>query len=251
MRAIALIFTIFVLLACDKKKEDAPVEQIIGTKYSGSDQYVYKKPGTREKSEQVTLIYEFEEVNGLEIVPYESTDSKGNKSVTEYLKLKTVDGKEGFGLLKNFYDAVLFVVADGDTAFAKNSLTSPSKGKLEKGMSCFESEASGEFAKVRCNGSIVKAGKLNNLHDIWIQPISSNISKDPLLGDSIRNLKAASLKLIELSKTTDPVKQEELKKSATAALKTVFDKGDIYQGSANSIATEFGLTLSEQQQPTE
>ncbi|TGK09215.1 lipoprotein LenA [Leptospira selangorensis] len=250
MRAIALIFTILVLLACDKKKEEAPVTQIVGTKYSGGDQHIYKNPGTREKSDQVTLVYEFEEVNGLEIVPFEVTDAKGKKTVTEYLKLRTVDGKEGFALLKNFYDAVLFVVGDGDTAFAKNSLTSPSKGKLEKGMSCFESEASGEFSKVRCNGSILKGGKLNNLHDIWIQPVSSNISRDPLLGDSVRNLKAASLKLLELSKTTDPVKQDELKKAATTALKTVFEKGDIFQGSANSLATEFGLTLSEQQ-PTE
>lgn len=250
MRAIALIFTILALLACDKKKEEAPVEQILGTKYSGGDQYVYKNPGTREKSEQVTLVYEFEEVNGLEIVSHESTDPKGKKTVTEYLKLRTVDGKEGFGLLKNFYDAVLFVVGDGDTAFAKNSLTSPSKGKLEKGMSCFESEASGEFSKVRCYGSIVKGGKLNNLYDIWIQPVSSNISRDPLLGDSVRNLKTASLKLIELNKTTDPAKQEELKKSASTALKTVSEKGDIYQESANSIATEFGLTLSEPN-PTE
>ncbi|TGK38034.1 lipoprotein LenA [Leptospira andrefontaineae] len=250
MRAIALIFTILALLACDKKKEETPIAQIVGTKYSGGDQYVYKKPGTKEKSEQVTLVYENEEVNGLEIVPFEFTDAKGNKTVTDYLKLKTVDGKEGFALLKNFYDAVLFVVGDGDTAFAKNSLTSPSKGKLEKGMSCFESEASGEFSKVRCSGSILKGGKLNNLHDIWIQPVSSNISRDPLLGDSVRNLKAASLKLIELNKTTDLAKQEELKKGATAALKTVFEKGDIFQESVNSLATEFGLTLSEQQ-PTE
>ncbi|WP_367898175.1 lipoprotein LenA [Leptospira sp. WS58.C1] len=241
----ATILVLLALIACDKKKEETPVAQIVGTKYSGWDQWVYKKPGTTEKSEQVTLVYGNEEVNGLEIVSHESTDAKGNKTVTEYLKLKTVDGKEGYGLLKNFFDAVLFIVGDGDTAFAKNSLTSPSKGKLEKGMSCFESEASGEFSKVRCNGSIVKAGKLNNLHDVWIQGASSNISRDPLLGDSIRNLKLASSKLIESDKTSDPAKQEELKKAAASALKTVVEKGDVYSESANTIANEYGLTLSE------
>ncbi|MGJ4787468.1 lipoprotein LenA [Leptospira koniambonensis] len=239
-----IVLALLLFVAC-KKQEEAPVAQVIGTKYSGWDQWIYKKPGTTDKAEQLTLVYGNEEVSGLEVVNHESTDAKGVKTSVEYLKVKTVDGKEGYGLSKNFFDAVLFVVGPGDNAFAKNSLTSPSKGKLEKGMSCFELEASGDFSKVRCYASIVKAGKLETLYDVWIQGASSNISRDPILGDSIRNLKSASNKLIEASKSTDPAKQEELKTAAAKALKSVAEKGDVYLEDANTIASEYGLTITE------
>ncbi|PJZ78072.1 lipoprotein LenA [Leptospira neocaledonica] len=244
LSSVILMLAILFLAAC-KKQEEAPTAQIIGTKYSGWDQWIYKKPGTTEKSEQLTIVYGNEEVTGLEIVNHESTDSKGVKTTAEYIKVRTVDGKEGYAALKNFFDAVLFVIADGAQAFAKNSLTSPSKGKLERGMSCFELEASGDFSKVRCYAAIIKGGKLNNLYDVWIQPDSPSISKDPLLGDSIRNLKTASNKLIEAEKATDPAKQEELKTAAAKALKAVAEKGDAYLEDANTLASEYGLTITE------
>ncbi len=241
--AIFVAMAILIFAAC-KKKEEAVVPQIIGTKYSGWDQYIYAAPGSTAKTGAI-LVYGNEEVTGLEIVPHETTDSKGNKTSTEYLKIKTIDGKEGYGPLKNFFDAVLFIVADGDLVFAKNSLTSPSKGKLERGMSCFEIEANGEFSKVRCNASILKSGKLNSFYDVWLQTNSPNISRDPLLGDSIRNLKAASNKLLELEKTTDPAKQEEIKATAAKALKLVAEKADQFSEDANALATEYGLTITE------
>ncbi|TGK07158.1 lipoprotein LenA [Leptospira semungkisensis] len=241
----AFVFAaMIVLFVC--KKEEAPVPQIVGTKYSGFDQSIYKKPGTTSKTEFVTTVYGMEEVTGLEIVNHEGLDAKGNKTVTEYLKLKTVDNKEGYAPSKNFFEAVLFAVGDGDQAFVKNSLTSPTKGKLERGMYCFEIESNGDFAKVNCYGSILKNGKLNNLLGIWIQPNSPTLSKDPLLGDSLRNLKAASATLIELAKAgDDTAKQDKLKAEASKTLKTVADKGDQFLEDANALATEFGLSLTE------
>lgn len=243
--AALIMVAILALVSC-KKKEEAPVAQIIGTKYSGWNQWVYSKPGSTEKADQVSLVYGSEEVTGVELVSHESTDSKGNKSTAEYLKVKTVDGKEGFALAKNFYDDIIFIVAEGDTAYAKNSLTSPSKGKLERGMSCFESESNGDFAKVRCSASILKGGKLASLYEVWIQTTSPNISRissNPLLADSVRNLKTASDKILEAEKATDPAKIDELKKAAAAALKTVVEKGDQFLEDANALATEHGLVL--------
>ncbi|TGK11739.1 lipoprotein LenA [Leptospira fletcheri] len=234
----------FLFSAC-KKEQPSQQSQIVGTKYSGWDQWIYKKPGTASKAEQVTLVYGMEEVTGLEVVTHEETDKKGNKKVTEYLKLKTVDNKEGFAPVKNFFDAILFVVGEGGQAFAKNSLTSPSKGKLQRGMYCLEIEESGEFAKVKCYESIVKGGKLADLHDVWIQPASPSLSRDPLLGDTLRNLRSASTKLLEAAKMQDTTKQEQLKSEAAKALKSVVEKGDQFLDDANSIATEYGLTLAE------
>ncbi|EQA44640.1 putative lipoprotein [Leptospira broomii serovar Hurstbridge str. 5399] len=240
-----VVFSIFTLVGC-KKEVPSQQNQIVGTKYSGWDQWIYKNPGSTSKADQASLVYGMEEVSGIEIVTREETDKKGNKIVTEYLKLKTVDNKEGFAPAKNFFDAILFVVSEGDQTFAKNSLTSPSKGKLQRGMYCLEVEASGDFAKVRCYGSIVKGGKLTDIMDVWIQPASPNISKDPLLGDTLRNLRSASAKLIESAKTSETAKQEELKSSAAKLLKSVAEKGDQFLEDANSMATEYGLTLNEQ-----
>ncbi|MFB5650378.1 lipoprotein LenA [Leptospira wolffii] len=242
----AILAASILLFGFCKKQEEAPVAQIVGTKYSAWNQWIYKKPGTAEKTDQVSLVYGNEEVTGLELVNHESTDAKGNKTSAEYLKMKTVDGKEGFALAKNFFDDVIFIIAEGDSVYAKNSLTSPTKGKLEKGMSCFESEANGDFAKVRCSASILKGGKLNSFYEVWIQTSSPNLSRissNPLLADSIRNLKTASDKILEAEKATEPAKQDELKKAAAAALKTVVEKGDQFQEDATNLATEHGLVL--------
>ncbi|PJZ71068.1 lipoprotein LenA [Leptospira perolatii] len=241
---LALIAVCGFILLC-KKEEKPVVAQIVGTKYSNFDQWIYKKAGTADKAEQVELVYGMEEVTGLEIVPFETTDAKGNKSQADYLKLKTVSNKEGFALLKNFSDAVLFVTVDGDTSFAKPSITSPSKGKLIRGMYCLENEVNGEFSNVNCYGSIIKNGKIENYYKVWIQPNSPNISKDPLLGDTVKNLRKASMALEKFAKSTDPAEQQKLQATATEALKLVVSKADQFLDAANAIATEYGLVVTE------
>ncbi|RHX87764.1 lipoprotein LenA [Leptospira stimsonii] len=239
---LLLSFTLSAFTDC-KKEEKKDVPQILGTRFANYDQWIYKTPGSDKKEDQVSLVYGMEEVTGLETVEVQiPTKDKKGTIPTEYLKVRTVENKEGFAPLKNFSENVYFVLNATDDAFVKPTITANTKGKLKRGMYCLEQEVIGEFSKVTCYDSILEGDKLVNYYDVWIKTISPNLSKDALLGETIKLLKKASQDLAKSNTATEEEKSKLLT-SATEALKKALAKQDEFSTDINNLATKFSLSL--------
>ncbi|EKR74908.1 lipoprotein LenA [Leptospira noguchii] len=237
---LILSFLLLIMIGC-KKEEKKQEAQILGNRYANFDQWIYKVPGSDKKEDQVSLVYGMEEVTGLENIDTEVTTKKGTSTVT-YIKVKTVENKEGFAPAKNFSENVYFVLNDADDAFVKPTITANTKGKLKRGMYCLEQEVIQEFSKVTCYDSILTEDKLNNYYDVWIKTISTSLSKDPLLGETVKLLKKSSQELARYNSVSDEEKNKILQ-VATESLKKAAAKQDEFNTDINNLAGKFGIIL--------
>ncbi|AOP32413.1 lipoprotein LenA [Leptospira tipperaryensis] len=239
---LVLSFALLVSNAC-KKEEKKDVPQILGTRFANYDQWIYKIPGSDKKEDQVSLVYGMEEVTGLETVDVQvpTKDKKGMVSAT-FLKVRTVENKEGYAPVKNFSENVYFVLNASEDAFVKPTITANTKGKLKRGMYCLEQEVIGEFSKVTCYDSILEEEKLTNYYDVWIKTASPHLSKDALLGETIKLLKKASQELAKYNSATEEEKTKILS-SATEALKKAASKQDEFSTDITNLASKFNLSL--------
>ncbi|WP_317660239.1 lipoprotein LenA [Leptospira borgpetersenii] len=236
-----LILSFVLLMIGCKKEEKKPEAQILGTRFANFDQWIYKVPGSEKKEDQVSLVYGMEEVTGLETVDMEVTTKKGNSTVT-FIKVKTVENKEGYAPIKNFSENVYFVLNDSDYAFVKPTITANTKGKLKRGMYCLEQEVIREFSKVTCYDSILTEDKLNNYYDVWIKTVSVSLSKDALLGETVKLLKKSSQELAKYNSASDEEKNKILQ-VATESLKKAAAKQDEFTADVNALAGKFGIVL--------
>ncbi|EMN12000.1 lipoprotein LenA [Leptospira borgpetersenii] len=236
-----LILSFALLMIGCKKEEKKPEAQILGTRFANFDQWIYKVPGSEKKEDQVSLVYGMEEVTGLETVDMEVTTKKGNSTVT-FIKVKTVENKEGYAPIKNFSENVYFVLNDSDYAFVKPTITANTKGKLKRGMYCLEQEVIREFSKVTCYDSILTEDKLNNYYDVWIKTVSVSLSKDALLGETVKLLKKSSQELAKYNSASDEEKNKILQ-VATESLKKAAAKQDEFTADVNALAGKFGIVL--------
>ncbi|ALO24389.1 MULTISPECIES: lipoprotein LenA [Leptospira] len=236
-----LILSFALLMIGCKKEEKKPEAQILGTRFANFDQWIYKVPGSEKKEDQVSLVYGMEEVTGLETVDMEVTTKKGNSTVT-FIKVKTVENKEGYAPIKNFSENVYFVLNDSDDAFVKPTITANTKGKLKRGMYCLEQEVIREFSKVTCYDSILTEDKLNNYYDVWIKTVSVSLSKDALLGETVKLLKKSSQELAKYNSASDEEKNKILQ-VATESLKKAAAKQDEFTADVNALAGKFGIVL--------
>ncbi|TGL66150.1 lipoprotein LenA [Leptospira kmetyi] len=237
---LILSLVILMMVGC-KKEEKKPEAQILGTRFANFDQWIYKVPGSEKKEDQVSLVYGMEEVTGLETVDAEVTTKKGTSTVT-FIKVKTVENKEGYAPVKNFSENVYFVLNDSDDAFVKPTITANTKGKLKRGMYCLEQEVIGEFSKVTCYDSILTEDKLNNYYDVWIKTVSASLSKDALLGETVKLLKKSSQELAKYNSASDEEKNKILQ-VATESLKKAASKQDEFAADVNTLAGKFGIVL--------
>ncbi|EMJ98282.1 lipoprotein LenA [Leptospira alstonii] len=237
---LILFFALLITIGC-KKEEKKQEAQILGTRFANFDQWIYKVPGSDKKEDQVGLVYGMEEVTGLETVDTEVATKKGTSTVT-FIKVKTVENKEGYAPVKNFSENVYFVLNDSDDAFVKPTITANTKGKLKRGMYCLEQEVIGEFSKVTCYDSILTEEKLNNYYDVWIKTVSASLSKDALLGETVKLLKKSSQELSRYNSVSDEEKNKILQ-VATEALKKAASKQDEFNADINALAGKFGIVL--------
>ncbi|RHX94832.1 lipoprotein LenA [Leptospira yasudae] len=237
---LILSFALLIMIGC-KKEEKKQEAQILGTRFANFDQWIYKVPGSDKKEDQVSLVYGMEEVTGLETVDAEVATKKGTSTVS-FIKVKTVENKEGYAPAKNFSENVYFVLNDSDDAFVKPTITANTKGKLKRGMYCLEQEVIGEFSKVTCYDSILTEDKLNNYYDVWIKTVSASLSKDALLGETVKLLKKSSQELSRYNSVSDEEKNKIIQ-VATESLKKAASKQDEFNADINTLAAKFGIVL--------
>ncbi|MEM7182544.1 MAG: lipoprotein LenA [Spirochaetota bacterium] len=231
-KAVTLLgIILFSFFSCKKTEKKVEEQQVLGTMYPDGNIWISAVPGSKKKSDQVALVYDLEEVEGLEI-------TKGPKGKVEYLKLKTSTGKIGYGVASRFVETVLFATKAGVMAYKKPTLTAPTKGKMDKGAICYVKESQGDWSKATCYSAKSEYGqKPTTFYSAWIQNNDPNLSKNSLLGQSALSIrKAKKLIAIGVSKN-DPTKFEE----ATKELQAVVEKGDTF----SSYATEVLQKLSE------
>ncbi|MDV6234022.1 lipoprotein LenA [Leptospira ellisii] len=236
---LILFIALMISIAC--KKEEKKEVQILGTRFANFDQWIYKNPGSDKKEDQVSLVYGMEEVTGIETVDTEIVSKKGNAVVT-FIKVRTVENKEGYAPAKNFSENVYFVLNDSEDAFVKPTITANTKGKLKRGMYCLEQEVIGEFSKVTCYDSILTEDKLTNYYDVWIKTASASLSKDALLGETVKLLKKSSQELAKFNAAAEEEKAKILQ-NATESLKKAAAKQDEFIADINNLASKFGITL--------
>lgn len=222
----------FTFLGNCKKKEDPKPEQILGTRYSRFDQYIYSRAASKKKSDRVTLVYALEEVTGLEVV-----DEKKKR----YLKLKTVTGKEGYAPLKNFADGVWFVIKEGANAFRKPTPTAGTRGKLNVASICYIEDIQADWVNSRCLSAHIKDGKLEDWSDVWIQPKDSHFSQDPLIGQTALLIREATKYLLKADDYGPDY--DALRKKAKEKLMEAFDRDDVYKDYIIKLAEEKRLYL--------
>ncbi|MCP5493596.1 MAG: lipoprotein LenA [Leptospiraceae bacterium] len=231
-----LFFIILIsFLGVCKKNETQKPEQILGTRYSRFDQYIYSRAGSSKKADKVALVYALEEVTGLEVV---------EEKKTQYLKLKTVTGKEGYAPFKNFTEGVWFVVKEGANAFRKPTPTAGTKGKLNVGSICFIEEEQADWVNARCLSAHIKDGELEDWNDVWIQPSEAYFSKDPLIGQTALLIREAT-KLLLKTDSFGP-DHDSLMSKAKEKLTAAYEKDDIYKGYIIKLAEEKKIYFSNQ-----
>lgn len=227
------------MIAC-KDKADLP-EQIQGTRYAAFNQWIYAEPNSKKKEDQVALIYTFEEVTALESKEVEITEGNTKKKV-EFLKLETVDKKIGYAPSSGFAEAVVFITADGLDAFLKPTLTAGTKGKISRGSYCLVKETIGEFSRVDCRASVLEDGKskLEEYWNVWISLSPEFMSRDPLLGETVKLLRQASTDIISL-KSASEEEGQKLRKSIGETLRKVEERADILSDLAGSLRIFHGI----------
>lgn len=232
---IAIWVIVGILPGCKKDNSQARPEQIMGKKFATYNQWLYSKPNTNKKEDQVTLVYMFEEVTGLSREEIEVNEGNAKKTV-EFWKIRTVDNKEGYAPASGFVEGILFVVQDGLNAFLKPTFTAGTKGRLTRGSFCFIKERIAEFTNVDCREAVLPDDriKLEDHFNVWINVVPESVSQDPLLGESVKNLRQVSLDMIKLRSATEP-DAEKLRKSIGETLEKILEKEDIFSNEAKAL----------------
>ncbi|MCB1158429.1 MAG: lipoprotein LenA [Leptospiraceae bacterium] len=231
MKKILLLFIslLIVVSSCKKKEEENKVDntQILGKRYPDGNVFITSVPGSTKKQDRVALVYDLEEVTGLEI------KSEGNK---EYLKLKTVTGKEGYAPLDRFVEVVYFAVGDGITAFLKPTLTAPTKGKMDKGALCYIKETLSEWGRATCYSAKLTFGEVpETYYNVWIQLSDPGLSKDPMLGQTALTIRNATKVIAKAMKTENPEEAAKLRKEAKETLNKAIEKEDVFKAYAQEL----------------
>ena len=224
-KAVTLLgIILFSFFSCKKAEKKVEEPQVLGTRYPDGNIWIYSIPGSQKKSDRVALVYDLEEVEGLEL----TKDEKGK----EYLKLKTSTGKIGYGLASRFVETVFFATKTGVMAYKKPTLTAPTKGKMDKGAICYVKELQGDWSKATCYSAKSEYGqKPTTFYNAWVQNNDPNFSKNSLLGQSALSIRKA-MKLIAIGvSTNDPTKFEQ----ATKELQAVVEKGDAFSSYATEV----------------
>ncbi|WCL49028.1 lipoprotein LenA [Leptospira sp. GIMC2001] len=242
MNKIVITSLMLALLVICKPSESLP-EQIQGVRYASYTQWIYKTPGTTKKEDQVALVYGFEEVTALGAETIEVEEGKTKKSV-DYLKVKTVDQKEGYAAASGFAEGIFFVSAPGLDAFLKPTFTAGTKGKVSRGSYCLMKETIGEFSKVDCKETILQPDslKLEDLYNVWITASPEYVNNDPLLGETTKLLRQASTDYIKL-KDIAPEEAEKLKKSILASLEKAEEKEDLFFDDVRALKQRFEASM--------
>ncbi|MCX7999946.1 MAG: lipoprotein LenA, partial [Leptospiraceae bacterium] len=177
---VFILISSLLFFSC-KKKESSETStsqgpQILGTRYALWNNYLTSTPGAKDSKDRVALVYRFEETTLLD---------KVEKDGKKYVKLKTVEGKEGFAEEKVYTEAIYVVTTSGLPAFRKPTLTAGTKGNVDAGSYCTAREIQGEWANVNC--MVAKAnpdGSYEDYYDIWIQVTDPKVTVDPLLNET-------------------------------------------------------------------
>jgi lipoprotein LenA len=236
-----LVLALFTIVAC-KDKGSLP-EQTLGVRYSNYTQWIYKEAGSKSKDDQVALVYGFEEVTAIDSKEVESGEGKDKKKEI-YLKLRTVDNKEGYATASSFSEAIYFVLDNSLDAYLKPTLTSGTKGKLSRASYCLLKEIIGEFAKVDCKESILPpdTSKLNDYYNVWIEYNSPNLSKDPTLGETVKTLRQASTDFAKINPNLPSNELDSLHKSNIKELEKVLEKNDAFTEEVRMLLEKFNTS---------
>lgn len=222
-----------------KEKVEVP-DQIVGVRYANYTQWIYKEPGSKKKEDQVALVYGFEEVTAIESKEISTPDGKNEKKDV-YLKLKTVDQKEGYAAASGFAEAVYFILDDNLDAFVKPTLTSGTKGKISRASYCLLKETIGEFSKVDCKETVLQEGssKLNDIYNAWIMNKETSLSNDPLLGETVKILRQASSDLLKISQQPDSADNVKIIENNLKELDKAIEKDDAFHDIASQLKSKF------------
>ncbi len=232
MKKSQLFFLVLFLLSFGDCKKEAPAkpEQILGTRYSRYSHYITEKPGSKDKKEQVALLYPFEEVTALEEV-----EEAGKK----YFKVKTVVGKEGYALTSIYSDGFFVIMKDDFPVFRKPTITAGIQGEIGISSFCFVKENQGEWINVDCLYLDTKKIKTGSYDDVWIQSNDDRISKDPLLAQTAFELREGVKLYAQLPKSSDPTK---LKEKISEKLTKAMERNDEFAPLVQSILDSMHLT---------
>ncbi|MCB1176557.1 MAG: lipoprotein LenA, partial [Leptospiraceae bacterium] len=164
---IPILLIFFAFADCKKKDTNSKPEQILGTRYSRYNHFIFTKPGAKDKKSQVALIYAFEEVTALEEVT-----EKGKS----FFKVKSVIGKEGFAPSSAYCENVLVITGNDFPAFRKPTITAGIKTELSQAAICFVKENQGEWLFVDCLNIDYNKIKPEFYSSVWIQSKDERIS---------------------------------------------------------------------------
>jgi lipoprotein LenA len=215
-----------------KNKSKQKEEQILGTRFSKIDQYIFKEAGSKKNEDKVTLVNVLEEVTALEQI---------NKDGKDYYRLQTVTKKEGYALVQNFSEANYFIIKSGLDAFKKPTLTAGTKGKIQAGAICFQKELQAEWSNVDCLSASFANDKLEDWYDIWIQYGDDKISKDPLLGETSIFIREGFKKLSKYKQSKEETERQSLILEAKKSFQKAKDKADSLQTFVEEQMTLYGM----------
>lgn len=233
-KAITILLILVPIVYSCKKKEEKKVEekQVLGSRYPDGNIWIYSQPGSKKKEDKIALIYDLEEVEGLEI-------AKGDDG-KDYLKMKTSTGKIGYGIASRFVEAVYFTINPTVMAYKKPTLTAPTAGKLDISALCYVKTFQGEWVNANCYSAKTEFGqKPETFYNVWLQTSDNGLSKDPLLGQSALNIHKSRKLIAKIS--DDPTQKNE----AVKLLKMVQEKEDIFQTAAGEILKKLEILDNE------
>ncbi len=245
MKQFKLIGVMLILGILGCKDKTVVPDQVLGVRYANYDQWIYKEPGSKKKEDQVALVYGFEEVTALESKEISIKEGKEEKKEI-YVKLKTVDNKEGYALASNFSEAIFFIVDGNTDAFLKPTLTSGTRGKVSRASYCLLKETIGTFSKVDCKESVLQpnAPKLNDYYNVWIEKKETNVSNDPLLGETTKILRRASSDILKIRTMGQVDESTKLVETNTKELQKALEKNDIFVEDVNSLIQQYSTLFA-------
>lgn len=245
MKQIKLLGILLILANLGCKDKAVVPDQILGVRYANYTQWIYKEPGSKKKEDQVALVYGFEEVTALETKEISTNDGKEDKKET-FVKLKTVDNKEGYALASNFSEAIYFILDGNTDAFNKPTLTSGTKGKISRASYCLLKETIGTFSKVDCKETILQpnATKLNDYYNVWIEKKDNNLSSDPLLGETSRILRQASSDIIKIRTLGEVDESNKLVELNSKELQKALEKNDLFVDDVNQLIQQYSTLFA-------
>ncbi|MCZ8238413.1 MAG: lipoprotein LenA [Leptospiraceae bacterium] len=232
------LVALFAFVGC--KDQSIIPDQIVGVRYANYTQWIYKEPGSKKKEDQVALVYGLEEVTAIDTKEISIQEGKEEKKEV-YLKLKTVDNKEGYAVASGFAEAVYFILDGNLDAFVKPTLTSSTKGKVSRGSYCLLKETIGEFSKVDCKETVLQAGtnKLNDIYNVWVSNKETSLSNDPLLGETVKIMRQSSSDLLKIASQPGATENAKLIENNLKELDKAIEKNDAFIEDATQLKAQF------------